>query len=52
MNYEKTIEEISKEFDTNIIHSLSDYIRIDNLSPNYEPKWETNSKLKRQDIIY
>jgi len=37
MDYDKTIKEISNEFDTNIIPSLSDYIRIDNLSPSYDP---------------
>ena len=47
MDYDKTIKEISNEFDTNIIPSLSDYIRIDNLSPNYDPEWETNFKLEK-----
>ena len=47
MDYEKTIKEISKDFDTNIIPSLSDYIRIDNLSPNYDPEWETNFKIEK-----
>ena len=47
MDYEKAIKEIYKDFDTNIILSLSDYIRIDNLSPNYEPEWETNFKIEK-----
>ena len=47
MDYDKTIKEISNEFDTNIIPSLSDYIRIDNLSPSYDPEWETNFKIEK-----
>ena len=47
MNYGGTIKEISKEFDTNIITSLSYYIRIDKLSPNYAPEWETNFKIEK-----
>jgi len=47
MDYDKTIKEISEEFDNNIIPSLSDYVRIDNLSPNYDPEWETNFKIEK-----
>ena len=47
MDYEKTIKEMSKDFDTNIIPSLSYYLRIDNLSPNYAPEWETNFKIEK-----
>ena len=47
MDYDKTIEEILNEFDINIIPSLSDYIRIDNLSTRYDKEWETNFKLEK-----
>ena len=53
MNYDKTIEIVHKDFESSIIPALSDYIKIDNLSPEYDPEWKTNGKLEKaaQHII-
>ena len=53
MNYDKTIEIVHRDFDNSIIPALQDYIRIDNLSPEFDPEWKTNGKLEKaaQHII-
>jgi acetylornithine deacetylase/succinyl-diaminopimelate desuccinylase-like protein len=47
MDYDKTIKEVHEDFEKTIIPTLSDYIRIDNLSPNYDPEWKTNGKQEK-----
>jgi len=47
MKREETLAYIDKEFDTNVIPTLMEYIKIDNLSPFFDPQWETNGKLEK-----
>lgn len=47
MDYNKTLAMCKEDFDKSIIPSLSDYVRIDNLSPAYDPEWKTNGKLEK-----
>ncbi len=44
MKYETTLEQAKKDFNDNIIPGLEEFIRIDNLSPDFDPEWETNLK--------
>jgi|JI6StandDraft_1071083.scaffolds.fasta_scaffold669205_1 hypothetical protein len=49
MQQEFKVEELTKyieeHFDSNLLPSLMDYVRIDNLSRSYDPEWNTNGKL-------
>ena len=47
MKYEKTLQEAKKDFEEKIIPNLEAFVRIDNLSPNYDPNWETNGKAEK-----
>lgn len=47
MDHKDTLEYIDKEFESNVIPTLMDYVRIDNLSPAYDPEWETNGKAEK-----
>jgi acetylornithine deacetylase/succinyl-diaminopimelate desuccinylase-like protein len=47
MEHKKTFEYINKEFDDHIIPTLMDYVRIDNLSPCFDPEWATNGKAEK-----
>lgn len=43
----KTLEYVDKEFESHIIPTLMEYIKIDNLSLNFDPEWNTNGKLEK-----
>lgn len=47
MEYKKTLEYVEKHFDSNIIPNLMEYIKIDNLSPNFDLEWATNGKAEK-----
>ena len=47
MKYETTLEQAKKDFNENILPGLEDFIRIDNLSPDFDPEWETNLKAEK-----
>lgn len=47
MEHLKTLEYLEKEFDSTIIPTLCEYIKIDNLSPNFDPEWATNGKAEK-----
>lgn len=47
MDYSKSTEYINKEFDENVLPTLIDYIKIDNLSPAFDPEWATNGKAEK-----
>lgn len=47
MEYKKTLEYLEKEFSATIIPTLMEYIKIDNLSKNFDPEWNTNGKLEK-----
>ena len=47
MNYEKTLKDAKKDFEERIIPGLEEFIRIDNLSPEFDPEWETNGKAEK-----
>jgi acetylornithine deacetylase/succinyl-diaminopimelate desuccinylase-like protein len=40
-------EFVTKEFDNNVKSAIKDYIRIDNLSREYDVEWATNGKLEK-----
>ena len=44
MEHQKTLEYIDKEFEKSVLSTLMDYIRVDNLSINFDPEWATNGK--------
>ena len=47
MQYEKSLEVAKKDFDDNIIPGIEEFVRIDNLSQEFDPEWETNGKLEK-----
>lgn len=47
MNYEKTKELINIGFEKELIPNLSEFIKIDNLSPAFDKEWNTNGKLEK-----
>lgn len=54
MSYLRTEEQIKQikdfvnsQFNSNIIPSIMDYIRIPNISPMYDPEWLTNGLLMK-----
>jgi len=47
MEYKSTLEYVDKYFDSQIIPTLMEYIKIDNLSPNFDPEWATNGKSEK-----
>ena len=47
MEYKKTEEYVHKYFESSIIPTLKEYIKIDNLSPNFDLEWETNGKAEK-----
>lgn len=44
LNIDKTISFVESEFTNDIIPHLQDFIRMDNLSPNFDKEWATNGK--------
>jgi len=36
---------VEDNYDTKVVPSLFDYIKIDNLSRSFDQEWETNGKL-------
>jgi len=44
MEHKKTFEFIEKEVDSHVIPTLMEYIKVDNLSVNFDPEWATNGK--------
>jgi len=47
MDYKKSLEISKRDFQSSIIPGLSEYVKIDNLSPEYDPEWKTNGKLEK-----
>lgn len=47
MNYEKTKQIVEVEFEKEILPNLSEFIKIDNLSPSFDKEWNTNGKLEK-----
>jgi len=47
MDYEKTKEFVDQKFETELLPGLSEFIKIDNLSPFYDTEWNTNGKLEK-----
>ena len=39
MKYEQTLKDATKDFNEKILPGLQDFVRIDNLSPDYDPDW-------------
>lgn len=46
MNYETTQKIVEEQFTKEILPNLSEFIKIDNLSPAYDKEWNTNGKLE------
>ena len=52
MNRKQSLNFIESEFNNNVLPTLMDYIRIDNLSPYFDPQWDTNGKAdKAVDLL-
>ena len=47
MKYEKTFEDAKKDFDESILPGIEEFVRIDNLSPDFDKEWETNGKAEK-----
>ena len=47
MNYEQTLKDAQKDFNESILPGLKTFITIDNLSPDFDPEWETNFKAEK-----
>jgi hypothetical protein len=47
MDYQVTRKLIESEFEKEVIPNLSEYIKIDNLSPFYDLEANTNGKLDK-----
>ena len=47
MKYEQTLKDAKKDFEENILPGLKDFVRIDNLSPDFDPEWENNGKAEK-----
>ena len=47
MNYEQTLKDAKKDFEESILPALQDFVRIDNLSPDFDPEWEQNGKAEK-----
>src|SRR5690606_3937615 len=47
MNREKTTEFVTRQWDESIIPTLSDYIRVPNKSPIFDPEWEQHGYMER-----
>ena len=52
MDYNKTLSFISKVYEEKVIKSLSSFIKIENISPSYDPTFFPNSKIKKNSRIY
>ena len=47
MNHEETIKSVNEQFDKELIPGLSEFIKIDNLSPFFDSEWNSNGKLEK-----
>ena len=52
MDYNKTLSFISKDYEENVIKSLSSFIKIENISPSYDPTFFSNDKTEKASRIY
>ena len=42
------IEDVKKDFESSILPCLEEFVRLDNLSPDYDQDWETNGKAEKE----
>lgn len=47
MNNEKTTEFVGRQWDESIVPTLSEYIRVPNKSPIFDPDWEQHGHMER-----
>lgn len=47
MDAKKTLEFVSQTWDSSVVPTLQDYIRIPNQSPNFDADWATNGLLDK-----
>lgn len=47
LNIDQASEFVENEFKTSILDSLCEYVRIPNLSPNFDPEWSTNGNQEK-----
>ena len=47
MKHEQTLKDVQKDFQESLLPGLEDFVRIDNLSPDFDPEWETNGKAEK-----
>ena len=48
MDYNKTLSFISKDYEENVIKSLSSFIKIENISPSYDTTFFKNGKIEKE----
>ena len=48
MKYKKKLEDAKKDFESSILPCLEEFVRLDNLSPDYDQDWETNGKAEKE----
>jgi len=46
MEHKKSLSISQRDFKSSIIPALCEYVKIPNLSPEYDPEWKTNGKLE------
>ncbi len=46
MDHKLTTKFVDEKFENELLPGLSEFIKIDNLSPFYDPEWNTNGKLE------
>ena len=47
MDQDKTLEFVYEQWDTSIIPEISEYIRIPNKSPHFDPDWEAHGYMEQ-----
>ena len=47
MNHEQSLKDAKKDFESSILPGLEEFVRIDNLSPEFDPEWETDGKAEK-----
>ena len=47
MDQKKTLEFVNEQWDTSIIPEISEYIKVPNKSPHFDPDWEANGHMEQ-----
>ena len=47
LDQNKTLEFVNEQWDSSIIPEISEYIKIPNKSPHFDPDWEANGHMEK-----